>query len=99
MKGKFEDLLKLQKKKTSRRVVQIGFRPIPDSHEDWTNEESQIFRRISFWWNTKLVGGSVSKKLNGLYLYSEENSLGKTALLRTIGKLDQCYIHCLSDGG
>ena len=32
-------------------------------------------------------------------MYSSDTSLGKTALLRTIAKLELCYLHCLSDKG
>ena len=96
---KIRRFIEITEKKEKRSIEQIGFHRIPDADEDWTNEEHEIYRRISFQWNTKLVDRSVSKKVSGLYLYSTETSLGKTALLRTIAKLENCFIHCLSDGG
>ena len=49
--------------------------------------------------NHKLVQGSDEKKLTGLYLYSNELSIGKSALLKCISEIALTYRHCLTDNG
>ena len=42
---------------------------------------------------------NTSKKVSGLYLYSQSRSLGKSSFVNAISKLELAFRHCLSDNG
>ena len=91
---RFIDIAKL---KEDRERDVIGFRPINDNWEHLSNEENAVFSRIAFWWNHKLVQNSTNKKLNGIFLYSNDTSLGKTSFCETISALSRVYFYCRTD--
>ena len=59
----------------------------------------EVYRRIIYFWNNKLVLKSTDKKLSGLYLYSSGTSIGKSAFINCINKIVYSYKHCLMDNG
>ena len=77
----------------------VGFMLINMNLAEYDQLTAQVYRRIVYFQNNKLVLGHDDKKISGLYLFSSGTSIGKSAFLNCIRQIVFSYKHCLTDQG
>ena len=75
----------------ARRVEEIfGNQPFQTLTENWhgkNGRERQVYTTITDFLNQKFVNHNTHKRYTGLWIFSRLNSLGKTALLKTLAEI------------
>jgi len=96
---KIRRMIRMRNNELVRRREWTGFRHIPLQPNQWNEATYAVYQRIIFFWNHRLVQSCTEKELTGLYLFSDECSIGKSAFLNCISELGHTYKHSLADNG
>ena len=94
---KIRRFLQLAEQKEFRERDVVGYRMI---REDWVLadvRQNAVYNRLGFWWNRKVVEKTTNKKLNGIFVYSHDTSLGKSTFCQTVSDIGRVYKYCRTD--
>ena len=93
--------LLLETQVKARRIEEIfGKQQFQTLTENWhgkNGRERQVYTTITDFLNQKFVNNNTHKRYTGLWIFSRLNSLGKTALLRTLAEIVRIFFHQVGD--
>ena len=98
--GAIKNLLLETRVKARRMEDIIGKQQFQTLTENWQGKigrEQQVYITITDFINQKFVNHNTHKRYTGLWIFSRLNSLGKTALLRTLVEIGRIYFHQFGD--
>ena len=92
--------LLLETQVKARRIEEIlGKQQFQTLTENWhgkNGRERQVYATITDFLNQKFVNHNTHKRYTGLWIFSRLNSLGKTALLKTLA-VGRIFFHQVGD--
>ena len=98
--GAIKNLL-LETRGKVRRLEEIfGNQQFQTLTENWhgkNGRERQVYTTITDFLNQKFVNNNTHKRYTGLWIFSRLNSLGKTALLRTLAEIGRIFFNQVGD--
>ena len=81
----------------ARRIEEISgkqqFQTLTENWHGKNGRERQVYTTITDFLNQKFVNNNTHKRYTGLWIFSRLNSLGKTALLKTLAEIGRIFSH------
>ena len=93
--------LLLETQVKARRIEEVlgkqQFQTLTENWHDKIGRERQVYGTITDFLNQKFVNNNTHKRYTGLWIFSRLNSLGKTALVRTLAEIGRIFFHQVGD--